>query len=118
MGCGVFLLAIEHAGKVKGRPHISPIWRNAGPSRISNYKRNRRLTASRLNKLGNLGDDLIDRHVLALARGTVLELNGAILETTLAQNHLIREAHKVVVGKLKARTLIAIVDDDLDTLGT
>lgn len=25
MGCGVFLLAIEYAGKIKGRPRISPI---------------------------------------------------------------------------------------------
>ena len=88
-----------------------------GPSRISNYKRNRRLTACRLHKLGNLGDDLVDRHVLALARGTVLELNGAILEAALAQNDLIREAHKVVVGKLKAGTLVTVVDDNLNTLG-
>lgn len=98
-------------------PHL-PDWRYAGPSHISNYKRNRRLTAGCLNKLGNLGNDLVDRHVLALARSTVLELNGAILKAALAQNHLIREAHEVVIGKLKARTLIAIVDDDLDTLGT
>ena len=117
MGCGVFLLAIEHDGKIKGQPRIPPIWRNARPSRISNYKRNRRLTTGSFHKLGNLGDDLVDRHILALARGTVLELDGAVLKTTLAEHYLIREAHKVVVGKLKARTLIAIVDDDLDTLG-
>lgn len=33
MGCGVFLLAIEHIGKQKGRLRISPSWRNAEPPR-------------------------------------------------------------------------------------
>ncbi len=98
-------------------PHL-PYLEKCGAVPYIELQAKRRLTASRLNKLGNLGDDLVDRHVLALARGTVLELNGAIFKAALAQNHLIREAHEVVIGKLKARTLITIVDDDLDTLGT
>ena len=47
--------------------------------------------------------------------GTVLELHSTILEATLTQNDLIREAHKIVVGKLKSGTLVTIIDDDLNT---
>ena len=64
--------------------------------------------------LGDQGRDLVQGNVLALSRGTVLELHGATLDAALATDDLVGEAHEVGIVELDAGTLLAVVQDDLD----
>ncbi len=59
---------------------------------------------------GRLGQ----RHGLALTRGAVLDLDHALGKALLAHHDLVGPADQVGIGELHARTLVAVVEDDLD----
>ena len=65
----------------------------------------------------NLLNNSIHRNVRTLAGCTTLNFNRAVRKATLTNNHLEREAHEVVIGKLDTRTLAAVVKDNVETAG-